>query len=192
MKTFLESAQIWSQGISNSVGLNQGHGLVLMANMLRSYHAQVVGAEDTCFVQSVGWIAPDQPVHNAMENSPLNVVEDEEIDKLEIELAPKTKSKRIYASPPPEVSAKISRTLKNLNAVTGIFSKRMKKVHGDPILHAQRVEAMKRAKRTAAARQHISETLKVFFSNPENRLKRSLSMKGESKHQKGESNQKGN
>jgi hypothetical protein len=45
-------------------------------------------------------------------SSPLNVVEDEEIDKLEIELAPETKSKRIYASPPPEVSAKISRTLK--------------------------------------------------------------------------------
>lgn len=133
-----------------------------------------------CLGECVVWeeSIDELPWEKARTSSPLNVVEDEEIDKLEIELAPKTKSKRIYASLPPEVSAKISRTLKNLNAVTGIFSKRMKKVHGDPILHAQRVEAMKRAKRTAAARQHISETLKVFFSNPENRLKRSLSMKG--------------
>jgi hypothetical protein len=65
--TLLLCSCFFHVGISNSVGLNQGHGLVLMANMLRSYHAQVVGAEDTCFVQSVGWIAPDQPVHNAME-----------------------------------------------------------------------------------------------------------------------------
>lgn len=133
-----------------------------------------------CLGECVVWeeTIDELPWEKARTSSPLNVIEDEEIDNLEIELAPVRKSKRIYASLPPEVSAKISRTLKNLNAVTGIFSKRMKKVHSDPILHAQRVEAMKRAKRTAAARQHISETLKVFFSNPENRLKRSLSMRG--------------
>ncbi|XP_059074387.1 uncharacterized protein LOC131078396 isoform X1 [Cryptomeria japonica] len=97
---------------------------------------------------------------------------------MEIKLAPEKKSKRVYASTPPDVGAKISLTLKNLNAVTGMFSKKMKKVHSDPILHAQRVEAMKRAKRTPAARQHASNMMKSFFSNPENRLKRSLSMKG--------------
>ncbi|XP_059074388.1 uncharacterized protein LOC131078396 isoform X2 [Cryptomeria japonica] len=96
---------------------------------------------------------------------------------MEIKLAPEKKSKRVYASTPPDVGAKISLTLKNLNAVTGMFSKKMKKVHSDPILHAQRVEAMKRAKRTPAARQHASNMMKSFFSNPENRLKRSLSMK---------------
>jgi hypothetical protein len=37
---------------------------------------------------------------------------------------------------------------------------------------------MKRTKGTAAARKHASETQKAFFSNPENRLKRSIAMKG--------------
>jgi len=37
---------------------------------------------------------------------------------------------------------------------------------------------MKRTKGTAAARKHASETQETFFSNPENRLKRSIAMKG--------------
>lgn len=37
---------------------------------------------------------------------------------------------------------------------------------------------MQRAKGTAAARKHTSETLKAFFSDPENRRKRSIAMKG--------------
>jgi len=54
----------------------------------------------------------------------------------------------------------------------------MKIIHQDPELHAQRVAAIKRTKGTAAARKHASETQKTFFSNPENRLKRSIAMKG--------------
>jgi hypothetical protein len=38
---------------------------------------------------------------------------------------------------------------------------------------------MKRTKGTAAARKHASETQKAFFKDPENRLKRSITMKGE-------------
>lgn len=54
----------------------------------------------------------------------------------------------------------------------------MKIIHQDPILHAQRVAAIKKTKRTDAARKHASESMKAFFSDPENRRKRSLSMKG--------------
>lgn len=54
----------------------------------------------------------------------------------------------------------------------------MKIIHQDPKLHAQRVAAIKKTKGTAAARKHASETQKAFFSNPENRLKRSIAMKG--------------
>jgi hypothetical protein len=56
----------------------------------------------------------------------------------------------------------------------------MKIIHQDPKLHAQRVAAIKKTKGTAAARKHASETQKAFFSNPENRLKRSIAMKGKS------------
>ncbi|KAB1207343.1 hypothetical protein CJ030_MR7G017474 [Morella rubra] len=90
----------------------------------------------------------------------------------------KKKSKRVYQSPPPEVGLKISRSLKSLNAKTGLFSKRMKIIHRDPKLHAQRVAAIKKAKGTAAARRRASEVLKAFFSDPENRHKRSIAMKG--------------
>lgn len=38
---------------------------------------------------------------------------------------------------------------------------------------------IQKAKGTAAARKHASETLKAFFSDPENRQKRSIAMKGE-------------
>lgn len=68
--------------------------------------------------------------------------------------------------------------LQSLNAKTGLFTKRMKIIHRDPKLHAQRVAAIKKAKGTAAARKHASETLKAFFSDPENRQKRSIAMKG--------------
>lgn len=54
----------------------------------------------------------------------------------------------------------------------------MKIIHRDPALHAQRVAAIKKAKGTPVARKHASETLKTFFSDPENRRKRSISMKG--------------
>jgi len=37
---------------------------------------------------------------------------------------------------------------------------------------------MKRTKGAASARKHASETQKGFFSNPENRFKRSIAMKG--------------
>lgn len=38
--------------------------------------------------------------------------EDDEVDKLDIKLDVKKKSKRVYQSPPPEVGLKISRSLK--------------------------------------------------------------------------------
>ncbi|KAK9276457.1 hypothetical protein L1049_005990 [Liquidambar formosana] len=111
-------------------------------------------------------------------SSPLKVKEDDEVDNLDIKLDVRKKSKRIYQSPSPEVGLKISRSLKSLNARTGLFSKRMKIIHGDPMLHAQRVAAIKKAKGTAAARKRASETLKAFFRDPENRRKRSIAMKG--------------
>ncbi|KAH9709413.1 zinc knuckle (CCHC-type) family protein [Citrus sinensis] len=120
----------------------------------------------------------EQPWENAHSVSPLKVKEDDEVDNLEIKVGVKKKSKRVYHSPPPEVGLKISRSLKSLNAKTGLFTKRMKIIHRDPKLHAQRVAAIKKAKGTAAARKHASETLKAFFSDPENRQKRSIAMKG--------------
>uniref|UniRef100_A0A2P2KQ72 CCHC-type domain-containing protein n=1 Tax=Rhizophora mucronata TaxID=61149 RepID=A0A2P2KQ72_RHIMU len=54
----------------------------------------------------------------------------------------------------------------------------MKIIHRDPMLRAQRVAAIKKAKGTAAARKHTSEALRAFFSDPENRRKRSIAMKG--------------
>lgn len=54
----------------------------------------------------------------------------------------------------------------------------MKIIHRDPALHAQRVAAIKKAKRTVAARKQASEALKTFFSDPANRRKRSIAMKG--------------
>ena len=38
---------------------------------------------------------------------------------------------------------------------------------------------MQKAKGTAAARKHASEALKAFFSDPENRRKRSIAMTGQ-------------
>ncbi|GKD29149.1 hypothetical protein Tco_1239927, partial [Tanacetum coccineum] len=48
----------------------------------------------------------------------------------------------------------------------------------DPELCAQRVAAIKKSKGSVDARKHASKTMKAFFSDPENRLKRSISMKG--------------
>ncbi|KAJ7943522.1 zinc knuckle (CCHC-type) family protein [Quillaja saponaria] len=120
----------------------------------------------------------EQPWEKARSISPLKLKEDDEVDNLDIKLDVKKKSKRIYRSPSPEVGLKISRSLKSLNAKTGLFSKRMKIIHQDPALHAQRVAAIKKAKGTAAARKRTSEALKAFFSDPENRQKRSIAMKG--------------
>ncbi|XP_057530627.1 uncharacterized protein LOC130809041 [Amaranthus tricolor] len=120
----------------------------------------------------------EKPWEKARSISPLKVKEDDDVDNLELTLDEKKKSKRVYRSTPPEVGLKISRSLKSLNAKTGLFSKRMKIIHRDPELHAQRVAAIKKAKGTDAARKHTSETLKIFFSDPENRRKRSIAMKG--------------
>ncbi|KAJ1285108.1 hypothetical protein BS78_03G255400 [Paspalum vaginatum] len=111
-------------------------------------------------------------------HSPLKVKEDDEVDKLEIKINTPKRSKRTYVSPSPEVAMKISRSLKSLNAQTGLFSKHMKIIHQDPELRAQRIATIKRTKGTAAARKHASEIQKAFFSDPENRLKRSIDMKG--------------
>ncbi|XP_050120095.1 uncharacterized protein LOC126597351 isoform X2 [Malus sylvestris] len=128
----------------------------------------------------------ERPWEKARSISPLRVKEDDEVDNLDVKLV-RRKSKRVYQSPPPEVGLKISRSLKSLNAKTGLFSKRMKIIHRDPMLHAQRVAAIKKAKGTAAARKHTSEALKAFFSDPENRRKGSISMTGKDKIVQGQS-----
>ncbi|CAI0386724.1 unnamed protein product [Linum tenue] len=68
--------------------------------------------------------------------------------------------------------------VQSLNAKTGLFSNRMKIIHSDPKLSAERAASIKKAKGTAAARKRTSESLKAFFSDPENRQKRSISMQG--------------
>ncbi|TVU35319.1 hypothetical protein EJB05_17204, partial [Eragrostis curvula] len=118
------------------------------------------------------------PWEKVRSSSPLKVKEDDEVDKLEIDINTTKRSKRTYPPASPEVAMKISRSLKSLNAKTGLFTKHMKIIHQDPELHAQRVAAIKRTKGTASARKHASETQKAFFRNPENRIKRSIAMKG--------------
>ncbi|CAI0386719.1 unnamed protein product, partial [Linum tenue] len=120
----------------------------------------------------------EQPWEKARSSSAFKVKEDDEVDNLEIKLETKKKSKRVYQSPSPEVGLKISRSLKSLNAKTGLFSNRMKIIHSDPKLSAERAASIKKAKGTAAARKRTSESLKAFFSDPENRQKRSISMQG--------------
>ncbi|KAL5553925.1 hypothetical protein UlMin_041326 [Ulmus minor] len=133
-----------------------------------------------CLGECVIWeeSIDERPWEKARSISPLKVKEDDEVDNLDIKPKTKRKSTRVYQSPSPEVGLKISRSLKSLNAKTGLFSKRMKIIHRDPKLHAQRVAAIKKAKGTAAARKRASEALKTFFSDPENRRKRSISMQG--------------
>ncbi|KAL3654197.1 hypothetical protein CASFOL_003878 [Castilleja foliolosa] len=121
----------------------------------------------------------ERPWEKARSVSPLKVKEDDEVDKLDIKLDDmRRKTKRVYQSSAAEVNLKISRSLKSLNAKTGIFSNRMKLIHQDPVLHAQRVAAIKKSKGTDAARKQASDSMKSYFSDPENRRKRSISMKG--------------
>ncbi|CAI9092713.1 OLC1v1028031C1 [Oldenlandia corymbosa var. corymbosa] len=120
----------------------------------------------------------EQPWEKARSISPLKVKEDDEVDDLDIKLDEGRKTKRVYHSPRPEVNMKISRALKSLNAKTGLFSKRMKMIHSDPLLRAQRIAAIKKTKGTPAARRQASEAMKKYFDDPENRRKRSISMKG--------------
>eukprot|EP00249_Psilotum_nudum_P027662 c3560_g1_i1 orf=296-1132(+) len=110
--------------------------------------------------------------------SPLQVEDDEAIDSMEIQLAPEKKSKRVYGSPSQEVREKIRQALKKLNAQTGSISRRMRHNLSDPIINAKRIAAIKEAKRTDEARRAISEKLRLYFQKPENRLKRSLSLRG--------------
>nr|XP_016474449.1 PREDICTED: uncharacterized protein LOC107796219 isoform X2 [Nicotiana tabacum] len=119
----------------------------------------------------------ERPWEKARSSSPLKVKEDDEVDNLDIKLDAKRKTKRVYQSPNTEVNLKISRSLKSLNAKTGLFSKRMKIIHGDPTLHAQRVAAIKKAKGTPAARKRASDSMKDYFRDLDNRRKRSISMK---------------
>ncbi|XP_027153415.1 uncharacterized protein LOC113753459 isoform X2 [Coffea eugenioides] len=120
----------------------------------------------------------EQPWEKAHSVSPLKVKEDDEVDNLDIKLNVKRKTKRVYNSPSPEVNLKISRSLKSLNAKTGLFSRRMKIIHSDPLLRAQRSAAIKKVKGTPAARRQASEAMKKYFRDPENRQRRSISMKG--------------
>ncbi|XP_021844623.2 uncharacterized protein [Spinacia oleracea] len=135
---------------------------------------------EQCLGERVIWeeLIDEIPWEKARSISLLKVKEDDDVDNLELNLDSRKKSKRVYRSTPPEVGLKISRSLKSLNAKTGLFSNRMKIIHRDPALHAQRVAAIKKAKGKPEARKHTSDTLKIFFSDPENRRKRSLSMKG--------------
>ncbi|KAI0508111.1 hypothetical protein KFK09_014245 [Dendrobium nobile] len=120
----------------------------------------------------------ERPWEKARSSSLFKVKEDDEVDRLDIKVDAGRKSRRIYRTPTPEVSLKISRSLRSLNAKTGLFSKRMKIIHQDPVLYAQRVAAIKKTKGTPAARKRASEISKAYFSDPENRLKRSMAMKG--------------
>ncbi|XP_020876168.1 uncharacterized protein LOC9307998 isoform X2 [Arabidopsis lyrata subsp. lyrata] len=192
---------ISSPGSYLVIRANQGHGLVLTVSTFESFHVQLVeeevilhaqiaesrgrdwtalNAKERCLGDCVIWeeSIDERPWEKARSSSPFRVKEDDEVDNLEIKFSKRRKSKRIYQSPTPEVGQKISRSLKSLNAKTGLFSKRMKIIHRDPVLHAQRVAAIKKAKGTPAARKHASESMKAFFSDPDNREQRSLSMKG--------------
>lgn len=120
----------------------------------------------------------ERPWEKARSISPFKVKEDDEVDSLDLKLDVKQKTKRVYQSPSPEVGLKISRSLKSLNAKTGLFSKRMKIIHRNPMLHAQRVAAIKKTKQTEEARKQASDSMKAFFRDPANRRKRSVAMKG--------------
>lgn len=108
----------------------------------------------------------------------LQIEDDEIIDGMDIQLAPDRKSKRIYSSPPMEVREKIRLALKSLDARTGSVTRRMRRIHSDPILNAKRIAAIKKAKSTEAARKNISEKMRLYFQEPANRHQRSLSVKG--------------
>ncbi|KAF3783040.1 hypothetical protein EJ110_NYTH32995 [Nymphaea thermarum] len=131
-----------------------------------------------CFGDRVIWeeSIDEQPWEKARSSSPFKVKEDDDVDKLVVKLS--SRRKRVYKPVSPEVGEKISRSLRSLNAKTGMFTKRMKDIHSDPVLRAQRIAAIKKAKGTDTARKRTSEALIAFFSDPQNRQKRSISMKG--------------
>lgn len=54
----------------------------------------------------------ERPWEKARFSSPLKIREDDDVDKLDIKLDTKQKTKRVYQSSSPEVNLKISRTLK--------------------------------------------------------------------------------
>ncbi|XP_044340882.1 uncharacterized protein [Triticum aestivum] len=85
----------------------------------------------------------EQPWEEVRSSSPLKVKEDDEVDRLEIKIDTSKRPRRTYPSPSPEVAMKISRSLRSLNAKTGLFTKHMKIIHQDAKLHAQRVAAIK-------------------------------------------------
>ncbi|KAH7434168.1 hypothetical protein KP509_06G003700 [Ceratopteris richardii] len=101
---------------------------------------------------------------------------------MDIQVVPLRKSNRIYSSPTPEVREKIRQSLKSLDARTGSVTRRMRRIHNDPVLNAKRIAAIKKAKGTEAARKHVSEKLRQFFKEPGNRILRSLSLKGADFH----------
>ncbi|KAI4371243.1 hypothetical protein MLD38_019505 [Melastoma candidum] len=133
-----------------------------------------------CFGECVVWeeSIDEQPWEKARSISPIKVHEDDELDSIDIKLEGKKWSNRVRRSRSPEVGLKISRSLKSLNEKTGLFTKKMKILHRNPVLEAQRIAAIKKSKGNPAARKRASEAQKSFFSNPENRRKRSLVMKG--------------
>lgn len=110
--------------------------------------------------------------------SPLQIEDDESIDHMEVRLAPQRKSKRVYTSLSMEVREKIRRALKTLDAQTGSVTRRMRRIHNDPIINAKRIAAIKQAKSSEASRRRVSEKLRLYFQNPENRFQRSLVLKG--------------
>ncbi|CAN6456035.1 unnamed protein product [Victoria cruziana] len=83
----------------------------------------------------------ERPWEKARSSSPFIVKEDDDVDKLVVKLS--SRRKRVYKPVSPEVGEKISRSLRTLNAKTGMFTKRMKDIHSDPILRAQRIAAIK-------------------------------------------------
>ncbi|KAJ7555235.1 hypothetical protein O6H91_05G027600 [Diphasiastrum complanatum] len=97
---------------------------------------------------------------------------------MEIPMTPIRKTNRVYGPLSIETREKIKRSLKELEQRTRSISIRMRNLHKDPVLHARRVAAIKKAKGTPEARQWISAKQKQYFSDPENRRKRSIRMKG--------------
>ncbi|XP_073019616.1 uncharacterized protein [Primulina eburnea] len=91
----------------------------------------------------------EKPWEKARLISPLKVKEDDEVDNLDIKLDVRRKTKRVYLPTPPEVSLKISKTLKKIKG-TGAARKRasesMKNYFRDPENRHKRSIAMKGVK----------------------------------------------
>ncbi|MCO5610973.1 hypothetical protein L7F22_065220 [Adiantum nelumboides] len=73
----------------------------------------------------------------------LDIQDDDVIDEMDIDVVPDRKSKRIYGSPSPEVREKIRQALKSLDARTGSVTRRMRRIHNDPVLNAKRIAGIK-------------------------------------------------